>query len=348
VGGFSSALAILLAGGSFVFSPSAKEVTATFQPFMMVQSISSKNDTQCHSLANTLAVVPAMLHSLFMHLQDSTNTFSGVQLILVGGQSLSDSQWDKCHRYFPNARIVQTYACTEAGSSITFADVSQVRHSSGTLGGAFVGYPPPHIDIEIIDPDSVRNGPLEWTILPCLQMGLIVTKGPHVMNHYWCRKDLTSPDSNHGWLVMNDLGYLTDQGCLYYCGRSDDVIRTGGESVLAMEVERVLIHHPMIDAVCVFPLQDEKFGQIVCAAIQPKQDVCFASDSRRINQMASMSSDALEKVRTFCSNHQLARYKHPKKVFIFHQLPQNSSGKILKFAIIKLCSESDTIYHSKL
>ena len=345
IGGFSSALGILMAGGSLVFSQSVDEVQTNFDPLKMIQCISSSDhdDTaQFHTRANTLAVVPAILHSLFGCLKDHVGTFSCVRMILVGGQSLSQSQLDKCHYFFPNARIIQTYACTEAGSSITFADLSQVRTlSTGLLGGSFVGYPPSHIEIQVLNQETVKKRPSGWSAHNPFHIGLICTKGPHVMNRYWCRDDLQSPKATCGWLVTSDLGYLTDQGGLYYCGRSDDVIRSGGESVLTMEVEKILMQHPLIDAVSVFPLVDEKFGHIVCAAIKPVHVGSFATQLPHISNVRCINSSGLDEIRGFCTRHELASYKHPKKIFIFRELPQNSSGKIMKHELVKICTAVD-------
>ena len=193
------------------------------------------------------------------------------------------------------------------------------------------------------------------------------------MNQYWCREDLLSssetPHNNYnataatdadGWLITNDLGYLTDQGGLFYCGRSDDVVRTGGESVLAMEVEMILIQHPMIDTACVFPLHDEKFGSIVCAAIIPKQQqqINYAfptglSIMNRSNKSLGLVSSSFEfkDILEFCTRQQLAKYKHPKKIFLLRSFPRNSSGKILKQELIKICSamvDNDTSFGKML
>jgi len=57
----------------------------------------------------------------------STNNYDRIsertELILIGGQGISSEQLLKVCNVFPNARIVQTYACTEAASSITFAQL---------------------------------------------------------------------------------------------------------------------------------------------------------------------------------------------------------------------------------
>ncbi len=67
-------------------------------------------------------------------------------------------------------------------------------------------------------------------------------------------------------LVTADLGFLED-GALHVIGRADDVIVTGGAKVHPLEVEAVLAATPGVRAACVFAVPDERWGQIVAAAI---------------------------------------------------------------------------------
>jgi O-succinylbenzoic acid--CoA ligase len=63
-----------------------------------------------------------------------------------------------------------------------------------------------------------------------------------------------------------DLGYL-DGGALHIAGRRDDVIITGGENVHPAGVEAALAATPGVRAACAFGLSDERWGQIVGAAV---------------------------------------------------------------------------------
>jgi acyl-coenzyme A synthetase/AMP-(fatty) acid ligase len=46
----------------------------------------------------------------------------------------------------------------------------------------------------------------------------------------------------------------------------------------------------------------------------------------------------MERIRRHCSERQLSSFKQPRRVFRMQALPRNSSGKVLKHAIIKLCA----------
>lgn len=178
-----------------------------------------------------------------------------------------------------------------------------------------------------------------------LQVGVIATRGPHVMNGYWdnnfdnindCNDNNTCGD---GWFITNDLGFWGSsdkknddnknsnaQLDLYFCGRTTDTIRTGGETVLALEVERILSQHPSIDQVAVFDVPDEQYGQAVACAIVLAND----DDNDNNNKNPFM---LLDHVRQWCKQHGLAGYKCPRHVFYLTELPRNSSGKVLKMRL---------------
>ena len=339
VGGLSSALGVMLGGGTLVFPPASGR---GFQPSSVLKSIA---DDESAMSANTLVVVPAMLHALTEYTKQESTVFPDVRLILVGGQSIVGNVYINSRRVFPNARIVQTYACTEAGSSITFEDLGFATKdsSSGTppsanvvSGPSCVGYPPSHIQVEIFDQKSrhvaLQNG----------EMGIIGTRGPHTMSGYWNRGGNRDAFlSEDDWMLTNDLGMIDPQsGKLYFCGRANDIIRTGGESVLANDVEAILMRHDDIVDCAVFALPDEQFGECVCAALVLKHGTRSEIED---------ASDLLKRIRHHCARHHLAGFKHPRKLFLFTPaLPRNTSGKILKHEIQRKTLAESVMQRSKL
>jgi acyl-CoA synthetase (AMP-forming)/AMP-acid ligase II len=92
-------------------------------------------------------------------------------------------------------------------------------------------------------------------------------------------------------------------------------------------------------ALTAFALEDEKFGESVCAAI-----VSVAGKIK--NSFESMQWR--DELRSFCAQKDLAGYKRPRRVFILKDLPQNSSGKVLKNELKLVCEGLKTIPKSRL
>lgn len=198
------------------------------------------------------------------------------------------------------------------------------------------------------------------------------------MSGYWNRSGYdTSNYDDCGWMLTNDLGYIDPlNGKLYFRGRADDVIRTGGESVLASDVERVVVDYFAENGedrgfveCAVFPLPDEKFGETVCAAVVVAPLTSSAASmsssssevSRRVDDEAPAAIDSNTgssnecndmimvdeneemkvKIRRYFAERQIAGYKRPRRVFrMRHALPRNISGKVWKHAVIRLCAEA--------
>jgi fatty-acyl-CoA synthase len=311
-----------MAGGVLVLSTKPRP---SFDPCQVLRTLS----VETLFATNALVVVPTMLYNLEQFLKQGNRScvFDSVRLILIGGQSISKDGLAFVRRVFPNARIVQTFACTEAASSLTFLDINDSARNSppipGNLAGDCVGYSPPHVRLGLYDNNV--------TIVAPYHLGQISFQGPCTMNGYWNRQGSysSSLDETH-WFISNDLGFWDATGCLYFAGRTTDSIRTGGETVMASEVERVLVQHPDIEEVAVFALRDARYGETVCCAIVSNVP----------------AAPELGDVRGWCKAHGLAGFKRPTRVFRLKNLPKNASGKVLKYRLVECFSAKE--FPSKL
>ena len=350
VGGLTNCLAVWMAGGCLAITTQSSS-SSSFDPKQVLQALALED------AINTLVVVPAMLHALEIEISkrhdnnnadaaaaaaadtDTVCTFPKMDLLLVGGQSASHTLVSFARRVFPRARLVQTYACTEAASSLTFLDVTKrgvnddrasTRQPPQTkISGDCVGYPPDHVQLALVPQPSSDHGAPETLLnvkaaieVP-YTVGLIATRGPHLMNGYWGGTSWSNYDQK--WWISNDLGYWDEQKRLWFCGRHTDSIRTGGETVLAAEVERVLLQHPRIYECAVFGLPDEKFGHVVSCAVVLQQ----------------ATTTTIGELRHWCEQQGLAGYKRPRRVFQVKEIPKNSSGKTLKYRLVELFRGSD-------
>jgi o-succinylbenzoate---CoA ligase len=381
VGGLSSCLATLLVGGTLVFPVQVSSLSAGGFDVSIVQASLS------HPIwpSNTLVVVPAMLVAFFAFLEQqqqppNRSIFQDVRLLLIGGQSASEKTIWQISQTFPNASVIQTYACTEAASSLTFWNVpippptitstsvhnqyhpSQQSSMDIPMGNC-VGTPPAHIQLRLVPQEKkekegkeiITNQP-QFITAPN-QPGVIVTKGPHVMNGYWTRGMSAVPavanDSSGGsnykdWFRTNDLGYWDDIGQLYFCGRVNDVIRTGGETVVAQQVERVLLLHPHVLECAVFAQPDERFGEAVACALVLAKPTATTKQTLPGPLVSSSSLLLGESMKQWCHDHGLAKYKRPRYIFEVEELPKNASGKVLKHKLAGLQHSTSQPLRSKL
>ena len=77
-------------------------------------------------------------------------------------------------------------------------------------------------------------------------VGEITIKNPTVTPGYWRNEEQTQQSLRDGWLYTGDLGWLDQDGYLYFVDRKKDIIRRRGENISSQEVENVLKRHPEV------------------------------------------------------------------------------------------------------
>lgn len=124
-------------------------------------------------------------------------------------------------------------------------------------------------------------------------------------------------------LVTRDLGYL-EHGALVVVGRADDVIITGGENVHPATVEAVLAATPGVRAAIAFAVPDERWGQIVGAAVVTESELDAAA------------------VATWHAA--LPAHARPRELAVVRELPLLATGKLDRRAASQL-PRSPIRYH---
>jgi len=116
-----------------------------------------------------------------------------------------------------------------------------------------------------------------------------------------------------GLIAPGDIGYLDEDGFLYLCDRSNDMIISGGVNIYPAEIEAELLKLPGVADCAVFAIPDEEYGEAVCA---------FAlAMAGCVLDPAALRRDLRQR---------LAGFKVPKRIEIADELPREDSGKIFK------------------
>jgi acyl-CoA synthetase (AMP-forming)/AMP-acid ligase II len=87
------------------------------------------------------------------------------------------------------------------------------------------------------------------------------------MAAYFRDPEETARALRDGWFLSGDLGYLDEDGWLYFVDRKRDVIRRGGENVSSVLVEKTLREHPAVVEVAVVGVPDPVLGQEIKAFV---------------------------------------------------------------------------------
>ena len=88
---------------------------------------------------------------------------------------------------------------------------------------------------------------------------------------YWGDEKKTKESIIDGWMHTGDLGQIDDQGYIKIIGRSKDLIIRGGENIYPKEIEEYLMKHPNVADAQVIGVNDEFYGEELCAWIKLKE-----------------------------------------------------------------------------
>jgi len=135
---------------------------------------------------------------------------------------------------------------------------------------------------------------------------------PHYWNDSGAGEGLLTAD---GWLRTGDIGSRNGLGLIRLGGRMKDLIKSGGYSVYARELEEALLAHPTVAHAVAFGLPHQEKGEIPVAAVE-LQPGGTANESDLLG---------------WCRQN-LAAYKAPRRIWILDTggLPQNDNGKMLR------------------
>ena len=249
---------------------------------------------QQNTRATWYSAVPTIHQILLMRAEDDKAPDKSFRFIRSCSAALAPTVFSDLEARF-GAPVLEAYGMTEASHQMSSNPLPPGSRNPGTVG---IGT---GVEIGIMS----DNGNLATTG----DRGEVVIKGPNVTHGYHNNPEANAEAFIKGWFRTGDQGELSSGGVLTLTGRLKELINRGGEKISPLEVDAALIKHPSISEAVCFGVPDEKYGEIVQAA------VVLSSDS---NEGA---------IRTFCEQ-QLAGFKIPERVYIVDELPRTATGKI--------------------
>ncbi|KAJ4263610.1 hypothetical protein NW762_006433 [Fusarium torreyae] len=237
--------------------------------------------------------------------------------------------------------LLERYGMTEVGMALSCGlDFSDRVDAS-------VGWPLPSVQARLIDVDTgdlIKEGE-EIDAQGRERSGEIQLRGPTIFREYWRNPTATASefvedaDGNGKWFKTGDVAVRRPvpsataaqpwtHGPLYFIqGRkSADIIKTGGEKVSALEVERELLSLPQVSEAAVVAVPSGNWGHKVGAVLVLDNDV--------VKKWSALDMRRALKGR-------LANYKIPQVMRIVDQIPRNAMGKINKKQLVKTIFPDD-------
>ncbi|MEE1783113.1 fatty acid CoA ligase family protein [Streptomyces sp. SP17BM10] len=212
---------------------------------------------------NAMFASPALLAPLAAHLAATGTPVPSLRLVISGGAPVSPALLGGLRSVLPDqARVFSTYGATEALPMALLE--SREALAAGTDGpaagpaaglGVCLGRPAPGMTVRTV---TIGDDPLpRWTpglAVPPGEMGELVVSGPAVSPRYFradpagadVGADHKIQDGDTRWHRTGDVGWIDEQGRIWFCGRKSQRVSTPEGDLHTVRCEGVFNAHPRV------------------------------------------------------------------------------------------------------
>ena len=280
------ALTQTMCGGTLVVTPDSSPATL----FSLIQE----------HRATWAFMVPTMWATLVKAPELERADCSSLRILISGGSPLQTHTKEALIEKIPSAGLNEFYGATEVGLVTNLGPEDQ-RRKVRSVGRPVVGM---YVELRDESGRPVQQG----------EVGEIHVGGSTLIREYYKNPEATArARSDRGFFTLGDMGRFDDEGYLYIVDRKKDMIICGGENIFPNDIEDVLYQHPAVQMVAVVGAPDDRWGEVVVAAVV-------------LNPGAKASEEELiEHCRA-----RLSPFKVPKKIDFLDSLPLSAFGKILR------------------
>jgi malonyl-CoA/methylmalonyl-CoA synthetase len=223
-----------------------------------------------------------------------------MRLFVSGSAPLPAHVLEQFRKLFGHT-ILERYGMSETLMNISNPYIGERR--PGT-----VGLPLPGISVRLLDRSfkPVAEG----------ETGELYLRGPNLFAGYWQREEASRASFVDGYFKTGDLATRSSDGYYTLCGRSGDLIISGGFNIYPREMEEFLQEQPEVVEAAVIGWPDAVRGEVPVAYLVMREPL------------------SLDLIEARCKEN-LASFKVPRKFIAVDQLPRNAMGKVQKHLLPK-------------
>lgn len=252
-------------------------------------------------------------------------TFHGWKMV-TGGSALPAGLCEQALEH--GIDVFTGYGMSETCPILTLAQVpAETPRSAETATRMKAGWPIPLVELRVVDEamnDVWRDGEA---------VGEIVARAPWLTQAYVGNGDASEALWHGGYLHTQDIGRVDPDGALRIVDRLKDVIKTGGEWVSSIDLERLLSLHPGVAEVAVIGVPHQKWGERPVAVVVPK--VGFA-DTLTEGELRLLVEDRAREG-------EVSKFAVPDRVHFVAAIDKTSVGKFDKKALRRRYAAADSM-----
>ena len=258
---------------------------------------------------NFIAGVPTLYEALLRLPSMENANLSSLKGVFSGGDSLSvelKKKFDKfLYDHQASIQVREGYGTTETVTACCLTPVQMYKEAS-------IGIPFPDTYIKIVEPGTENE--LDYN-----QEGEILLAGPTVMSRYYNRPQETAEtlrkhQDGLTWVYTGDLGYMDEDGFVYFKGRAKRMIISSGYNIYPAQLENIIDAHDDVQMSCVIGVPDSYKMEKVKAFVTLKPGV-------------PQNDETKEKILNYCRKH-IAKYAMPYDIEFKDDMPKTLVGKV--------------------
>ncbi|HWE48018.1 MAG TPA: AMP-binding protein [Caulobacteraceae bacterium] len=181
-----------------------------------------------------------------------------LERVAIGGSKCPDALIERMEQRL-GARVQTSWGMTELSPLGTVESAAETPTRSARASGR----PPVGLDLKLTDNDGVMLTQQRGAV------GKLWVKGASVVDRYF-KADEDVLDAE-GYFDTGDLASIDGDGNLTVCGRSKDLIKSGGEWINPAEIEDIVGRHPSVGQAVVIGRSDPKWGERPVLIVEPRQ-----------------------------------------------------------------------------
>lgn len=181
------------------------------------------------------------------HLDAVGGELPALERILIGGANCPDALIRRMEQRL-GVKVQTSWGMTELSPLGTVASAHGLANEARASGKPVMG-----LDLKLTDANGLTLARQRGVV------GHLKVRGASVIERYF-NSDVTALDAE-GYFDTGDLASIDAAGNMSICGRSKDLIKSGGEWINPAEIEDIVGSHPAVGLAAVIARTDEKWGE---------------------------------------------------------------------------------------
>ncbi len=276
-----------------------------YEPAMLVRLLREHHVTFSHC-------IPTILQMILFDPSAEGADFAGWRVI-IGGATMPKSLAYEARKR--GAMVYGGYGLTETAPVLTISNLKPFMESwdeDRQIDWLIKpGFTIPLVQMKIVGDDG-REVPRDNKTT-----GEVLVRSPWCTAGYLKEESLSKDLWAGGWLHTGDVGTIDEYGYITIVDRIKDIIKSGGEWIVSLELERLIGQHPGVKEVAVIGIPDAHWGERPLALVVPRPS------SESLLTTASL----LDHLKTYVDSGLITSASIPNQVVFVEEIAKTSVGK---------------------